>query len=313
MSLISAVLFVGMLAFAINALADQNSSPRHLFGRDPDFLVDESCTGDNLAILNQAIPDATTLADAAFTLVSALFGTSEQRAAVNAQTPQVEALLVALFDPQFESDSDDDDGSYEGDDESADGVTVGDTETLPTVNQDHLNPGDAFQIKKAFDVEDTWIGPTKVYCGEDFVKQSEFASIAKCDRETNAPFAYSLGPDGPDFPDRTIVLCQLVFDSFPKSIAELSTPNVGDSLRNFFTLGGTLVHEQMHLQDISRGDPASKFVDCVGLTQTKSLGFPPHANAQSYAWFVTAVIPLTIGFDWVTGFAMNVAVVNATQ
>ncbi|KAK3657189.1 hypothetical protein LTR56_002705, partial [Elasticomyces elasticus] len=62
--------------------------------------------------------------------------------------------------------------------------------------------------------------------------------------------------------------------------------------------------------------PASKFVDCVGLPtgQTPNpKGFPPHANAQSYAWFVTAVIPLTIGFDWVTGFAMNVAIVNATQ
>ncbi|KAK4888593.1 hypothetical protein LTR27_012545 [Elasticomyces elasticus] len=308
------MLSLGLLVFAITVLAGQDTSPRHLFRRDPQFVVDASCTGSNLAIVNKAIPDATTYADAAFTLVSALFGTSEERAAVNAVTPQVEALLVALFDPMFESDSDDNDGGYEADDESSDSETVnGATASLPVANSDHPNPGNAFTIKQGLDVENTWVGPTRIFCGEDFIRQSEFASLEKCDRAIDPPFAYSLGPDGPDFPDRTIVLCQAVLDAFPKSIAELSTPNVGDSLRNFFTLGGTLVHEQMHLQDISRGDPAAKFVDCVGLTQTKALGFPPHANAQSYSWFVTGVIPLTIGFDWVTGFAMNVAIVNATQ
>ncbi|KAK3645077.1 hypothetical protein LTR22_014879 [Elasticomyces elasticus] len=289
------MLLPGLLVFAVTVLAGQDTSPRHLFRRDPEFVVDASCTGSNLAILNQAIPDATTYADAAFTLVSALFGTSEQRAAVNAVTPQVEALLVALFDPMFESDPDDLDKAYEADDERASSETVNGLgfAFLPVANSDHPNPGNALTIKQGLDVQNTWDGPTKIFCGEDFIRQSEFASLEKCDRADDPPFAYSLGPDGPDFPDRTIVLCQLVFDTFPNSIAGLSTPNVGDSLRNFFTLGGTLVHEQMHLQDISRGDPASKFVDCVGLPtgQTPNpKGFPPHANAQSYAWFVTGTI-----------------------
>ncbi|KAK5721147.1 hypothetical protein LTR15_007111 [Elasticomyces elasticus] len=248
------MLSLGLLVFAVTVLAGQDTSPRHLFRRDPQFVVDASCTGSNLAIVNKAIPDATTYADAAFTLVSALFGTSEERAAVNAVTPQVEALLVALFDPMFESDSDDNDGGYEADDESSDSETVnGATASLPVANSDHPNPGNAFTIKQGLDVENTWVGPTRIFCGEDFIRQSEFASLEKCDRAIDPPFAYSLGPDGPDFPDRTIVLCQAVLDNFPNSIAELSTPNVGDSLRNFFTLGGTLVHEQMHLQDISRG------------------------------------------------------------
>ncbi|KAK5715811.1 hypothetical protein LTR17_016642 [Elasticomyces elasticus] len=291
----SAMLSLGLLVFAINTFADENTSPRHLFRRDPQFVVDASCTGNNLAILTQAIPDATTLADAAFKLVSNLFGISQQRAAVNAQTPQVEALLMALFDPEFATDSDDDDGSDESDDESADGLTVGNADS------DHPNPGDAFDIKKAFDVENTWLGPTRVFCGEDFVKQSELSSIAN---------AYSLGPFiAAEFPDRTIVLCQLAFDSFGASIADLSPPSVGDSLRDFITLGSVLLHEQMHLQVISLGDPASTFADCVGLTSDNSKGFAPHQNAQSYAWFATAVLPITIGFDWVTGFAKQVAVV----
>ncbi|KAK4954674.1 hypothetical protein LTR10_008107 [Elasticomyces elasticus] len=186
----------GLLVFAVTVLAGQDTSPRHLFRRDPEFVVDASCTGSNLAILNKAIPDATTYADAAFTLVSALFGTSAQRAAVNAVTPQVEALLVALFDPMFQSDPDDLDKAYEADDESSNSETVNGLgfAFLPVANSDHPNPGNALTIKQGLDVQNTWDGPTKIFCGEDFIRQSEFASLEKCDRAIDPPlymvFAY---------------------------------------------------------------------------------------------------------------------------
>jgi hypothetical protein len=66
-------------------------------------------------------------------------------------------------------------------------------------------------------------------------------------------------------------------------------------------------------------DIAYPFADCVVIPQGQFsrkdddgnlITGTPDENAQTYSWFATGVMPLTIGFDWTTGFAKQVTLVS---